>query len=183
MNSSEAPTGLRPDQQLGPYQITSRIGAGGMGEVYRARDTRLGRDVAVKVLPSSFAQDPGRLRRFEQEARAADALRRRGPVSTEDAHSQLEPSRIVHGVQVAAARARACAPGSSGARPARGFLPDDGSYYGEIHCFDGLCADTPTLEDCREELLEALEERILFRVSRSLPLPDYLPARSRSSNA
>jgi tetratricopeptide (TPR) repeat protein len=74
MSSSEAPTGLRPDQQLGPYQITSRIGAGGMGEVYRARDTRLGRDVAVKVLPSSFAQDPGRLRRFEQEARAAAAL-------------------------------------------------------------------------------------------------------------
>ena len=74
MNSSEAPTGLRPDRQLGPYQITSRIGAGGMGEVYRARDPRLGRDVAVKVLPSSFAQDPGRLRRFEQEARAAAAL-------------------------------------------------------------------------------------------------------------
>ena len=74
MNSSEAPTGLRPDQQLGPYQIASRIGAGGMGEVYRARDPRLGRDVAVKVLPSSLAQDPGRLRRFEQEARAAAAL-------------------------------------------------------------------------------------------------------------
>jgi serine/threonine protein kinase len=58
MNGSEAPTDLRPDRQLGPYQITSRIGAGGMGEVYRARDPRLGRDVAVKVLPSSFAQDP-----------------------------------------------------------------------------------------------------------------------------
>jgi tetratricopeptide (TPR) repeat protein len=74
MDSSEAPTDVRPDRQLGPYQITSRIGAGGMGEVYRARDSRLGRDVAVKVLPSSLAQDPGRLRRFEQEARAAAAL-------------------------------------------------------------------------------------------------------------
>ncbi|MDE3136988.1 MAG: serine/threonine protein kinase, partial [Acidobacteriota bacterium] len=50
------------------------IGAGGMGEVYRARDTRLGRDVAVKVLPASFASDPERLRRFEQEARAVAAL-------------------------------------------------------------------------------------------------------------
>ena len=60
--------------KLGPYEILSPIGAGGMGEVYRARDTRLGREVAVKVLPAEFAQDPERLRRFEQEARAAAAL-------------------------------------------------------------------------------------------------------------
>ena len=60
--------------RLGPYEILSPIGAGGMGEVYRARDTRLGRDVAVKVLPAEFAQDPERLRRFDQEARAAAAL-------------------------------------------------------------------------------------------------------------
>jgi serine/threonine protein kinase/Tol biopolymer transport system component len=59
---------------LGPYQILSTLGAGGMGEVFRARDTRLGRDVALKVLPSLFASDPDRLRRFEQEARAAAAL-------------------------------------------------------------------------------------------------------------
>ena len=63
-------SGLR----LGPYEIVSPIGAGGMGEVYRARDTRLQRDVAVKVLPSSLAGDPERLSRFEQEARAAAAL-------------------------------------------------------------------------------------------------------------
>jgi len=59
---------------LGPYEITGSIGAGGMGEVYRARDTRLHRDVAVKVLPPGVASDPDRLRRFEQEARAVAAL-------------------------------------------------------------------------------------------------------------
>ncbi len=60
--------------QLGPYSILGRLGEGGMGEVYRARDTRLGREVAVKVLPSSVADDPERLRRFEHEARAAGIL-------------------------------------------------------------------------------------------------------------
>jgi len=59
---------------LGPYEITGSIGAGGMGEVYRARDTRLHRDVAVKVLPPAVGADPDRLRRFEQEARAVAAL-------------------------------------------------------------------------------------------------------------
>ncbi|HEX6650677.1 MAG TPA: protein kinase [Pyrinomonadaceae bacterium] len=60
--------------KLGPYQIQSQLGAGGMGEVYRARDTRLARDVAVKVLPPAFADDKDRLHRFEQEACAAGAL-------------------------------------------------------------------------------------------------------------
>lgn len=60
--------------QLGPYKISSAIGAGGMGEVYRAHDGRLNREVAVKVLPEYFASNPERLRRFEQEARAAAAL-------------------------------------------------------------------------------------------------------------
>src|SRR5204863_1692178 len=59
---------------LGPYEIVAPIGAGGMGEVYRARDTRLMRDVAVKVLLPEVASDPERRRRFEQEARAASAL-------------------------------------------------------------------------------------------------------------
>jgi serine/threonine protein kinase/Tol biopolymer transport system component len=63
-------SGLR----LGPYEIVSPLGAGGMGEVYRARDPRLGRDVAVKVLPTSVASDADRLRRFEHEARAASRL-------------------------------------------------------------------------------------------------------------
>jgi serine/threonine protein kinase/tetratricopeptide (TPR) repeat protein len=61
-------------QTLGPYEIRELIGAGGMGEVYRAHDPRLGRDVAIKVLPLLLAADPDRQRRFEQEARAAAAL-------------------------------------------------------------------------------------------------------------
>ena len=60
--------------KLGRYEIRSKIGEGGMGEVYRARDTQLGRDVAIKVIPSSIAVDKDRLRRFEQEACAAGAL-------------------------------------------------------------------------------------------------------------
>ena len=60
--------------RLGPYEVLGQIGAGGMGEVYRAKDPRLGRDVAIKVLPASFSQDADRLRRFEQEARAAGVL-------------------------------------------------------------------------------------------------------------
>ena len=63
--------GLAPGTRLGPYEITAPIGAGGMGEVYRATDTRLQRDVALKVLPREFAADPDRLARFEREARAA----------------------------------------------------------------------------------------------------------------
>ena len=60
--------------RVGPYEIIAAIGAGGMGEVYRAHDPRLGRDVAIKVLPATFSADPDRLRRFEHEARAAATL-------------------------------------------------------------------------------------------------------------
>ena len=65
---------LTPGTHLGPYEILGPIGAGGMGEVYRARDQRLSRDVAIKVLPPSFLGEPDRLLRFEQEARAAGQL-------------------------------------------------------------------------------------------------------------
>src|SRR5574341_557000 len=65
---------ISPGIRFGHYEILSPLGAGGMGEVYRARDTRLDREVAIKVLPASFANDADRLRRFEQEARAASAL-------------------------------------------------------------------------------------------------------------
>jgi len=80
---------LAPGTRLGPYDVLAPLGAGGMGEVYRARDTKLGRDVAIKILPDLFAQDPDpstssgssravsrdeRLARFEREARALAAL-------------------------------------------------------------------------------------------------------------
>jgi eukaryotic-like serine/threonine-protein kinase len=65
---------LDPHTKFGPYEIVAPLGAGAMGEVYRAQDARLGRDVAIKVLPGSFSGDAERLRRFEQEARAAGAL-------------------------------------------------------------------------------------------------------------
>src|SRR5260221_6397098 len=60
--------------RLGPYEIVAPIGAGGMGEVYRAKDARLSREVAIKVLPASFSTDADRLHRFEQEAKAAGLL-------------------------------------------------------------------------------------------------------------
>lgn len=65
---------LAPGSRIGPYEVLSAIGAGGMGEVWKARDPRLGRDVAIKILPSDLAADPDRVRRFEQEARAIGAL-------------------------------------------------------------------------------------------------------------
>ena len=65
---------LSRDTKLGSYEILSPLGAGGMGEVYRARDTRLGRDVALKVLPAAFASDPERLARFQREAQVLASL-------------------------------------------------------------------------------------------------------------
>src|SRR4030088_3478041 len=65
---------LSAGMRLGPYEILSALGAGGMGEVYRARDTRLDRTVAIKVLPEHLAADPERKQRFEREARAIAAL-------------------------------------------------------------------------------------------------------------
>ncbi len=79
---------LSPGTRLGSYEIVSAIGAGGMGEVYRARDTNLGRDVAIKVLPEAFAQDADRLARFEREAKTLASLN----------HANIA---IVHGLETA----------------------------------------------------------------------------------
>src|SRR6476620_8624396 len=65
---------LAPGARRGPYEITAKIGAGGMGEVYRARDTKLDRDVALKILTEAFAREPERLARFELEAMTLSAL-------------------------------------------------------------------------------------------------------------
>jgi len=65
---------LQPGTRLGPYEITGTLGAGGMGEVYRAHDTRLKREVALKILPESFAADPERLARFQREAEVLASL-------------------------------------------------------------------------------------------------------------
>src|SRR5712692_10320350 len=65
---------LAPGTQLGPYEITTPLGAGGMGEVYRARDTRLERTVAIKILPAQFSSDPVRKQRFEREAKTISSL-------------------------------------------------------------------------------------------------------------
>src|SRR5512147_3082053 len=77
--------GLAPGERLGEYAIVAPLGAGGMGEVWRARDPRLGREVAVKVLPAELGADPSRVKRFEQEALAAGALNHPNLIAVFDA--------------------------------------------------------------------------------------------------
>src|ERR1700729_984270 len=83
--------------KLGPYEILAAIGAGGMGEVYRARDTRLNRDVALKTLPEDLAHDPSRRRRFEQEARAVAALNHPNIVALYDVGEGYIVTELVDG--------------------------------------------------------------------------------------
>ncbi len=83
---------LAAGARLGPYEIVAPIGAGGMGEVYRARDTRLDRTVAIKVLPGELSSDRERLSRFEQEARSASALNHPNIVTVYDIGTH-EPCR------------------------------------------------------------------------------------------
>ena len=96
---------LLPGTRLGPYEIVAPIGAGGMGEVYRARDPRIGRDVAIKVLPAEFAADRERLLRFQQEARAAGALNHPNLVSVYDIGEHEAKPYIVAGISHAASNA------------------------------------------------------------------------------
>jgi serine/threonine protein kinase len=77
---------LTPGARLGAYEVVARIGSGGMGEVYRARDTKLNRDVALKILPDAFAADPDRLLRFKREAQVLASLN----------HSNIA---IIHGLE------------------------------------------------------------------------------------
>ena len=86
---------LNAGTRFGPYEILEFLAAGGMGEVYRARDTRLNRDVAVKVLPASFATDPDRLRRFSHEAQAAGALNHPNVLTVHDVGQHDGVSYIV----------------------------------------------------------------------------------------
>lgn len=86
---------LAPGHRLGPYEILTLIGVGGMGEVYRARDTRLGRDIALKVLPANVADDPTRRQRFETEARVVAALNHPNIVALHDVGTEGGVSYIV----------------------------------------------------------------------------------------
>ncbi len=88
-------TPFAPGARLGPYEILAAIGAGGMGEVYRARDTRLGREVAVKVIAFYASSDPDRLRRFEQEARAVAALSHPSILSVYDVGTEAGAPYVV----------------------------------------------------------------------------------------
>ncbi len=106
------PAGTR----IGPYAIDAPLGAGGMGEVYRARDTRLGREVAVKVIAADSATDPDRLARFEQEARAAAALNHPNILAVFD----IGPGSAEHGPYIVSELLEG---ETLGARIARGRLP------------------------------------------------------------
>ena len=98
---------LTAGARLGPYEITAQIGVGGMGEVWCATDTSLGRQVAIKVLPDAFAQDPDRLARFEREAKTLASSQRsresRGTRSVQSSgvpriHGSLRRWHAVHGL-------------------------------------------------------------------------------------
>src|SRR5690242_11763673 len=95
---------LNPGTRLGPYEIFAPLGAGGMGEVYRAHDIRLARDVALKILPSELAADPSRRARFEQEARAVAALNHPNIVAVYDVGDGYMVSELVDGETLRGAR-------------------------------------------------------------------------------
>ena len=97
---------LSPGAKLSNFEIVELIGRGGMGEVYRARDTRLKRDVAIKVLPAGLARDPDRIARFEREARAAGGLNHPNIVAVHEIGRDGRYLLDRHGVGVAGNRSR-----------------------------------------------------------------------------
>ena len=91
---------LAAGSRLGPYEIVSSLGAGGMGEVWRAKDTRLNRDVAIKILPEAFASNPVLIARFEREARSISSLNHPhiahiySVTAADESNRMLEPSGL-----------------------------------------------------------------------------------------
>src|SRR5262249_49311723 len=112
---------LASGTKLGPYEILSPLGAGGMGEVYRAFDSRLGRDVAIKLLPGEYAADPERVRRFEQEAHAAAALNHPNIVAIYDVGSRADAFFVVTELLEGETLRRRIGGGGVGARKAIGY--------------------------------------------------------------
>src|ERR1700693_6086295 len=99
--------GLTAGTRVGPYEIVAAIGAGGMGEVYRARDTKLNRDVALKILPEAFASDPDRLARFTREAQTLAALNHPNNIAAiygieESNHVRVLVMELVYGEDLSA---------------------------------------------------------------------------------
>jgi serine/threonine protein kinase len=120
---------LAPGFRLGPYEILSPLGAGGMGEVYRAQDSRLEREVALEVLPESVAGDPHALARFEREAKAVAALSHQNILASKDgAASHVSRSSSPRNRPWPGASSRDCAfeakrPGGAGRNRGRGGGP------------------------------------------------------------
>jgi serine/threonine protein kinase len=85
--------------RLGPYEVLARLGAGGVGEVWRARESRLQRDVAIKVLPGALSSDAGRLKRFEKEARSASAFNHPNIVTIYDIGQADSVSYLLEGLK------------------------------------------------------------------------------------
>jgi serine/threonine protein kinase len=131
---------LSAGTRLGPYEILSPLGAGGMGEVYRARDTRLAREVAIKVLPEALASDVERLRRFGKEAKSASALNHQNIVTIYDIGAESGVSFIAMELVEGTTLRELLAGDSQVTSSARG-----GQGYGHRYLFGSRSTPTATL--------------------------------------